>query len=387
MRYVISLTVLCLALSGLTLGYTLSTDPFGIFHNDSETELSRINQFWYMRTSKPLRLLRRQPDMVIVGTSRTARLSPDRVGIEDGFNAALPGATAHEQRITLAYAIDASAPARAVIGLDFDAFRAGRETSRLGFNPALMRAEGAPSHWLNVALTLKRLFFSTLAVQKSYEATHLAGQRRDDARYQADGSWWRPIPQASADDFEGVGRQRLSAFRQSADAGLDMTEYRRLLQLCQASALDCQLLVTPVHVFDINLLSTSGLLPLWQQWHEQLVRINDEVAAEYGQRPIPLWGFNTFAPAVAEALSTREDNSNPWFKDSIHFTPRFADLMLGTITGQAGAGNGDTGIRLDQASLPLYLDTITDLRQAFNVREKASVDQLHTKLGLAPTSP
>ena len=56
-RYLTTFIATLVILVALTLAYTMSVDPLGIYRNNSEEALSRTNQFWYMRTSKPLRLL------------------------------------------------------------------------------------------------------------------------------------------------------------------------------------------------------------------------------------------------------------------------------------------------------------------------------------------
>ena len=91
---VVSLSV-CLSV-GL---FNYVIDPYAIYHykRAAPEKISRIDQFYYMRITKPWRVRQASPTEVVIGTSRTARVSPQTVwDKKNSYNLSVPGMTVYE---------------------------------------------------------------------------------------------------------------------------------------------------------------------------------------------------------------------------------------------------------------------------------------------------
>lgn len=376
-RYLTTFFAVFIACCALTLWYTLSVDAFGIFRNNSDRELGRINQFKFMRSSKPLRLLRANAQFVIIGSSRSARMSPAAAGLESGFNASLPGATTHEQFAMLSMAGSLDHSRSVIIGLDFDAFLSLHPRQRQGFPDDLVQPVHQPAHQLAKLVALKHAFLSAVALRNSYWATH-PEYRAKGTIYQHDGSWHRPRNVYKSGDFHKASREKLALYSNAASLPLVMDDYRAMLVAChELEKLRCHFVATPIHLFHVGILTRTGVHELWREWHRKLVSINTEVAQAYQQPPLPLWGFNTYAPAVGQKLSSRRKQRDPWFLDNVHFRQRFGSLMILRMLGLPGSEDDSAGHRLDERNIEEYLARVSELESRFEEREARVIGRLY----------
>lgn len=380
-RYLTTFIATLVALVALTLTYTMGVDALGIYRNNSDEALSRSNQFWYMRTSKPLRLLGADADVVVLGTSRSGRLSTTTVGIDHGFNGAIPGSTPQEQFAMLSMAASLDKTQTVVLGLDFDAFLSIYPEERLGFPSKLVQPVNRPGHYIGKLDTLKHTFFSPFALRLSSKADSATHTGKGPI-YRNDGSWHRPQKKYTNAGFKKLSQQKMDSYVNPESLVLQMEGFRRMLHTCHGDGLDCVAVITPIHLFHVGILEATGTLALWREWHTELVTINRELAEAHGAEPVPIWAFNDFDPAVGEPVSHRPQLVDPWFLDNVHFRPRFADLIMRQVLALPGAEAPDAGTRIDETSLPAYLQSVDALRASFEQREANTIAALYEALGL-----
>ncbi len=376
-RYLTTLFAVLIACCALTLWYTVSIDALGIYRNDSDEQLSRINQFKFMRNSKPLRLLQADARLIVIGSSRSARISPAAAGLDRGFNASLPGSTTHEQFAMLSMVGSLDSSRVVIVGLDFDAFLSLYPKVQPGFHDDLVQPVHRPAHHTARIIALKHTFLSPLALRNSYQTTH-PERGAADTVYRRDGSWHRPRSVYKSGDFHKASRQKLSTYANAGTLSLVMDEYRGMLAAChELATISCHFVATPVHLFHVGILERAGVLALWREWHRELVSINREVAQAYRQPPLPLWGFNAYEPAVGQKLSSRRKQQDPWFLDNVHFRPRFGTLMLQRMLGLPGSEDDGAGHRLDERNIEEYLAHVAALEARFRQREARVIGRLY----------
>lgn len=380
-RYLTTFIATIVILVALTLAYTMSVDPLGIYRKNSDEALSRTNQFWYMRTSKPLRLVGADADVVVLGTSRSGRLSTEAVGLDQGFNGAIPGSTPQEQFAMLSMAASLKTTQTVILGLDFDAFLSLYPPERLGFPSRLVQPVNQLDHYIGKLDTLKHTFFSPFALRLSLN-TDGAKHQDKGAIYRNDGSWHRPQREHTTAGFKKLSHQKIESYQDAGSLVLQMDGFRRMLHSCHTSDLNCIAVITPIHLFHLGILDATDTLPLWREWHRELVAINQEIATGHSAQPIPLWAFNGFGPAVGEPISNRQEQVDPWFLDNVHFRPRFAQLIMQRVLDLPGAEAPDAGTLVDETTLPAYLQSVDALRASFDQREAAAIAALYEALGL-----
>ncbi len=378
-RYLTWTFALAALIVGGTIAFTYQTDPFGLYRDDSERALSRIDQFYHMRSTKPLQLLRKKPRKVIVGSSRSARLSPVELGLNDIYNASLPGATPTEIREVLAFAHGVQPLEAAYIGWDFEGFLGLTPDHRDGFNSELLTASNPLTRSVHAFVAHKRTLFSLVALKESIDAGKSTTETLRPS-YLPDGSWRRnQAENIGPFGFALISRQKIEAFADTAPHTLDTAEVHRTLEYCYAQRIRCQVFVTPVHLFHFEIFEQAGLTSLWQDWHRAVVRINEALAATYSADPISIWGFNAFAPAVSEPIAKPQDISTPWFTDNLHFRPRFGNVMIDAMVN----GKAQPGVTaLSSDTIERYLQMVEGLRTTYRLDNQRQVKRMKKNLGI-----
>lgn len=375
------LTALFLTLSVMVIGtvaVTTRVDPFGIYGDDTEAALSRIDQFFHMRSTKALIIKNKKPSKLIIGSSRSARLSPPASEQNAYYNGAIPGATPAEIRQMLEYAHYVRPLDTAIIGWDFEAFLPLLPEFRSGFNNDLLDANNPITHSLYSLIAHKRTAFSFIAMMESYKA-HTAVDTPTKPSYMTDGSWHRNQPtHIGPFGFSMLSKEKLALFSNDDPMPLVTREIERTFRLCHDNDIQCQFLATPVHLFHFEIFRKAGLLGQWKQWHRKLVNINTRIAQEKNRNPLPIWAFNAYVPAVNEPIKVATDLVTPWFSDNLHFRPRFGDVMLADITGTGSTQ--PAGILLTPDNVEDYIDTTISLQRSYIKADRRRVGLLKKNL-------
>ena len=89
-----------LALCGAVALFNYIVDPYSIYHFESaDTDrLSRVEQFYQMRISKPWQVTQIKPNAIVIGTSRSGGIHPRHPSWsrQQSFNFSVPGMTPYE---------------------------------------------------------------------------------------------------------------------------------------------------------------------------------------------------------------------------------------------------------------------------------------------------
>lgn len=361
------------------IGLTYSVDPFGLYGERTENSLSRIDQFYHMRSSKPLTLRSRRTQALIVGSSRTARLSPDSEQLSSFYNAAIPGATPSEMRELLEYSHFLNPLKTVVIGWDFEAFLSLTPPFREGFNRELLNARNPVSVLMNSVSAHKRTLFSFTAVQQSIRALNGETSPKRPS-YLPDGSWHRnSIDSIGPFGFALLSKEKVETFRSSETHRIDASEIRKTLAFCYSERIDCRIFATPVHLFHFELFYTAKLITPWRQWHKELVKQNAELARAYDSQPFPIWGFNAVRAAVSEPIAPASSLATPWYTDNLHFRPKFGAVILRTVLDEEITPEA---VRLTQENVDDYLGSVLEAQKAYVKSDNRKVRRLKRSLGI-----
>lgn len=364
----------------LTAATTSQIDPFGIYQDASVESMSRIDQFYHTRSTKPLILKNTKARNLIIGSSRSARLSPANVDLEDTYNASIPGATPTELREILEYAHFEQPLESAIIGWDFEAFLSHTPQIREGFNSTLLNSRNTVTNTLYTLIAHKRTLLSFVALEESHKALNpLISETKPT--FAPDGSWQRNQPKNIGPfGFVLISKEKIETFEREKPLTLDTGEVAKTISFCQENNIKCQILITPFHLFHIEILRKAELISVWKQWHSELVTVNAQVAKAFQRQPIPVWGFNAITPAVNEPIATANDLITPWFADNFHFRPKFGDLMLRNMTGNPAERL--QGVLLTADNVEAYLDQVLELQAAYIKKDKKVVNRLKKNLKL-----
>ena len=389
-RYLLNTLFLTLALCSAVAVFNYIVDPYSIYHfeNADTDRLSRVEQFYQMRLSKPWQVTQVKPTAVVVGTSRSGSIRPTHPSWAEqpSFNLSVPGMTPYELLRFIEHAQAKGPLDKLLIGLDFEAFIIADPHTRNGFAEFRMArvqetAVSMGSAWqrvLDMADTL--LSTDTLAVSLSaVSGTGIPGRR-----YHRDGSWEKASSLLTGrSGYIYIGRDMVNRNREQAlDLHENMAILGDILRFCHQQGIDTRLFITPQHVFLVDLWFDLGYQELWLEFHQALIAVNSAVALEMGREPLPLWGFNGLAGIVDEAIVERAHGLQGYFLDGLHFQDNFAQIIMDAVWGEStGAGT-----RLEAGNLVAYTLRVQQLSQQFTEKNQILRAELREKMQLPARS-
>lgn len=390
-RYcVITIAALTLFLGGIT-ALNFSVDPLLLYarKDAGSRQLSRVDQFPNMRLYKPLHVSRLQPEIVIIGSSRSGTLRPGPVAGKRhrSYNFSMPGITLFELESAIRHAQAAQSLQQLIIGLDFDAFTSSRPHYRPGFDTRRMLTGSDDRHTFSYWRQRLRDAQSTLLSPHilGETLTALTGSGPANREYFPDGSW-----RATSTRLTGRGGYRYVASNmakaaQSADYNrkLLLNTYRDLLSFCYDRGIATTLILTPVHVSFVELWYQFASEAYWRDIHHTIVAINAELARDYNRAPFPIWGFGHEGDVVDEPIYLARDTEKAWFNDGVHYRPRLARKIQRALAEEEPG----FGLRLNEGNIEGYLDRIDTLRRKFVKKNAEQVRDLLERAGLSQRVP
>jgi hypothetical protein len=378
-RYLKWMTGGTIGLMALVALFNWLVNPFSVFDSPAipHFNANKPNYVEHLRLTHVYRLNRRQPDCVLIGTSRTGRgLAPDHPALKNlkCYNLALPAISLYEMRRYLQHA-QAVWPLKLVIlSIDFRVFSTGPDQSG-AFSEERLRVNSKGERQFNVFSSqlpdLASSLVSTSALLAS--ATTIRKQEWGKDTLAADG-YWKPLTdhydhfsafsaytQNSARRFDEI-RNHEDVFRRNTD------EFRQLLREAYGNGTDVRLLIPPSHAWHWQTLWLSGLWPRFEEMKRQLVNINEAEALRAGREAYPVWDFSgAYGPALEQSPTTQTETMR-WFWEPVHYKRSLGDFLLSRVMGTAVHDAPEIagfGVLLDGPGLESHLGRLRDLQQAY----------------------
>lgn len=357
--WLVLVAVLTAALSAAAMLFNMVVDPWCLL---DATRIPGINARktrveYFDRLYKAFAIGRVRPEVVILGSSRAeAAFRPEHPALARlgrGFNLALPNASIVEMRCYFDSARRAGTVRGAVVVLDLIAFGAANASDC----PRDLEIARSP-------LRASAVFFSMSMLLDGVRT--IGDQRRGVPAYigatgQSTSAFWVELVRRAG----GVRR----AFEMDRDqyqkhmyrfdaAGLSAPHGRRALEAFRGivgAILDARMasafVVSPVHAEDFKVMAELGLLPLFESWKRDMVRI---LADEARKRAVPapkLWDFSADHPYNREPFVSADgrEATMHWWWGAAHYSEALGDRMLDRIF--LGESDADFGIALDAANV------------------------------------
>lgn len=388
-NYPLILLFVAFAVSGSVALFNYIVDPYVLFdyENSDADRLSRIDQFNYLRITKPWYVRVLQPTAVVVGSSRSARVQPQHPSWDSqkGYNLAAPGMTIHEIDRFIQHAHAIQPLSKLMIGLDYEAFIRPVPATRPGFEERRMVSDSDELHSLTgKAQYVRDVFdslFSTAALSRSIAAaSDIAPPGR---RYFMNGSW-----ETTTDVLTGrggyiyIGKNAIRADRANTlDIRDNLQRFSDILRFCYRNKIDTRLFFTPTHVFFVDLWFQLGYRVMWHDFHREILALNNAIAKETGSKPFPLWGFSHADGIVNEPIYRKKDAAKAWYDDGVHTRVRLGNKMMNDVWGESA----EIGLQLNQENIDAYLADVVRLMDDFNNRNSSLVEQLHQQMQFSKT--
>ncbi|MCP4292587.1 MAG: hypothetical protein GY780_12225 [bacterium] len=292
----------------LALGsYTAYNDPYWIFREsppwlEAHKGHNRVLDI-RLRHAKAMQLLTRQPEHVILGSSRVYR------GFDmnqcDGFNLGLPRLRIAEAEAYVRHLIHFTPVKRLVLGLDYLMFDAD-ETFIAGFDPDLGSRKYVLAAWPASFFTRQAYDDSELAIKS---------KTRNDGFWHRNG--FRFSIGRDQESLEGVYKK----FQRHRITKIQYDQLASLLDRLLNAEVDTAIYLSPMSKPHLEFFEESGDLGNFNVWRTTVIGI----AREKG---IPVHDFSTSSPFSEEDI--REESSDHWV-DASHFQPMVGDWILGEM--------------------------------------------------------
>lgn len=359
-------------------------DPYNIyrFASADTQRLSRTNQTFSMRLSKPWQLRQLQPQAAIIGSSRSGSIRPRHPawrGLHT-FNMSMAGLTLYEMKSFIQLAHESGRMDTLVIGLDYETFIADDYLSGIGYAQDRMSSTTTAEFLLQGARDLRDTLLSTSALTQSLIA--IRGQAQIGTEFYPDGSWKNNATRWQGKSGYISAGNNLVRLVASPPAAYEknLQRFAGILQYCHQQAIDVRLFVSPEHLFLTNLRDSLGKGAGWQDFHRHIATLNENSARDAGARPFPLWGFNQLDGAVNEQLPGATKRGKRVFRDGIHFAPRLGRKIMAQILEDT---NGP-GMKLGTENIDAYLQSVQTLLSSFEQNQREMISSYHLRLSGLP---
>jgi hypothetical protein len=352
LRHFFSALVAAMALIG---GFNYAIDPFDLWDAPRIKWLNTVKSIGNVRFVKPLQVEIRQPETVILGTSRAIYgLDPrDFPQPERTYDFGIHGLSANEMRGYAEHILADTPVKKLVIELGFFEFNKLQAT-RPDYDNAIL-GRGALLRALPIVLfSQEALGRSGRTITDSRKGAKLFNRADGFAYFRFDAGK-DPVGEflAVIDQFAYAGGPY------SAPESFDqpMAQYRALLREVTAKGIDVVTFIAPEHASLLVAIERNGMWPLYRAWERRLT----EVSAEAG---VPLWDFSGYNPYTVTPLA---DGYRTHF-DASHFRPEIGRLMLARMSGATGPA--DFGVLLTPETIEPHIAGLEAGRAAYR-RERA----------------
>ncbi len=342
----------------LTIGSILSLagaidyaiDPFDLWSPPKIDRINTVKSVGNPRFVKPLQVERRDPETVILGTSR-AFYGIDPQGLAGGdriYNFGMPAATATEVKGYGLHVLEDTNAKRLIIGLDFFSFN-DLSSPDPAYDDAVLGRHA-------VLRAAPLILFTQAALERSWR-TIRASRRGVAADFHHDG--FAVIPPVPGKDGTAIALEDLHRFLHLPylyghyeSFERSMADYRALLVAAKAKGLDVITYISPEHASLTEAVHVAGLWPRLNEWKRRLVAISEPMG-------IPLWDFSGFNRLTTTPLGGEMETH----VDASHFRPWVGRLVIERIRGAAEPA--DFGERLTSATIEAHLARIDRDREAY----------------------
>ncbi|MCY4428453.1 MAG: hypothetical protein OXC05_15690 [Halieaceae bacterium] len=313
--------------------------------------------FYHLRLHKPYAMQRTPAEHLIVGSSRSARLPPQRPDAT-GYNASLPGVSLSEIRRMVEHAHVIKPLQSILVGLDYYMFREGhKENERYYKDHRLLRQNSGPfdplvygyrrieDYWLSL--------LSVDALLDSVDALH--GAASSNRKFNVDGTWEAKFPPrvTPAGLYSMVTRQKYREFS-TRTGRLDFTELSRLTAFCAENDIPLTLLISPMHGMAMNAVNAAGKWNDYLSWQREAVELG-------GNWPetVSIFGLETNPRIIHEPIEA----ADPFFQDGVHYTNNAGARIMQCLHGECGESFRLD--KLDSASIDGYLLLVDRMMRAY----------------------
>lgn len=352
----------------------LMIDPYKLYPKMPRFPLEKsFNFFYQLRLHNAYAIEHIKPQLLIVGSSRSGVLSPQKLAAGGGraLNASMPGASLVEIRRAIEHAHAAIPLESVIVGLDLNYMF---QSTQMPMESAARWRKINPSLSDKIRYSYQRFedhWSSLLSVDSSIHASRaLSGGGSSLFKFYDDGTWEIASTWPTTRLYAALAKQIFGDFRAHSDT-LNTEELVKLLNFSDANGVQVTLLISPMQGLLLQTIYLAGKWKQYLQWHRDLVALvdgrNDGVA---------MYGLEDNASMVLGDLES-EDAA---FFDGVHYKRKIGVEIVSCLVAPCRSPLRPT--RLDSQSIGLYLKQVDALRVQYVIENPAEIVKLRNWLGL-----
>jgi hypothetical protein len=348
---------------------------------------------------KAYEVLRKDPATLLLGSSRIA------LGIDTNspywperdrpvYNLGIPGGDPYMAYRYLQHEMARHRPQLVVMGLEPDHFlndgppRPSGLQSRpppAGFESRLLvAADGSENKDVGWARFVDS-FQSVLSLQAINDSlsTLSANISRNSSDVPNGGVWEWSIPRKLSEEvgpyplfvLSDMSYFRYFATSKSTEYSVDpdvMRVLRDIMELCRGTGTRLAIIVNPSHVYELEVLSMSGMWPALENWKRQLLVLTSQYKAERSESRVELWDFSGYDSFSTETIP-KDKQLLHWFIDPAHYGPALGDEIIKRVVG---GGDYRFGVLLTPENIEGHLAEIRKQQRMFRERSSEEIRDL-----------
>ena len=358
--YLVTLAAATALAASLIVVALFVVDPYGLYPSIPGVSPSRsADLFWHLRVHKPYALEEIEADHLIIGSSRSARLSPAALAPRGAvaYNASMPGISLYEITRTVEHANVIKPLTTVVVGLDYYMFS---DTYRpdyvaLGFeDDRLLRSNATLVETLRHRdqrlYDLWSSLFSVDALRDSYRTWSL-GQSSQRTFFD-DGTWETSLPPhwAGRPVYKVLAQQKFQQFKEQTGE-LDMSRLADMLDYGEAHGIEFRFLLSPFHALAMNVVGLAGSWDGYLRWQREVV-----ATVESHSNSARVFGLEDNPRFITEPFDAEE----AFFEDGVHYTAWASDRILTCLLAEGAPCEAGLKIApLNSDNIDGYLESIT----------------------------
>ena len=317
LRHFFASIAVAMALVG---AFNYAIDPFDLWHAPRLERLNTVKSIGNVRFVKPLQVEVRQPETVILGSSRALYgLDPKNFPHPNRtYNFGIHALTATEMRGYGEHILSDTEARHMVIELGFYGFN-GRQSATPDYDNAVLGRAAVLRALPIVLFSQEAIGRSGRTITDSRRGARLITRSDGFAQFAFD-----PAKDPVDKFLEVIDQFSHSNGLYASNPGIDrpMAQYRSLLAAAKAKGVDVVSFIGPEHASLLVVIDRNGLWPLYKAWIRGLAEISSDLG-------VPLWDFSGFN---AYTTTPMKDGYRAYF-DASHFRPEIGRLMLARMQG------------------------------------------------------
>ncbi|NEQ81267.1 MAG: hypothetical protein F6K26_13770, partial [Moorea sp. SIO2I5] len=273
-----------------------AVDPYGVINSPKLPGVNQLKpeQFNHVRLFKAIDVIRNEPKIVLLGSSRTdLGLNPNHPGLKpgnSGYNLALVGPNMYEVKRYFDHALTNQPDLKTVvIGLDFFLFNEFK-TNAPDFKESLLNQETIPlQEVINSTLSLNALNASKLTLSSSINSKAYFLYDANGMRFIYNNKPQKALSASFKDMLKGLMASE-GYYKEYQLSDSFLNDFKDIVETCKEQGIELKVFISPSHATQWESLRVSGLWPELEKWKSRLVEIT------------AVWDFSGYNSITTEAI-------------------------------------------------------------------------------------